>query len=159
MIPRRPSDPRELFTAVQQGQVDLVERLLAADATLVHARDADGATALHHAAFHGQKEIAQLLIACGADVNARDGEHDATPAGWAIHYLRELGGLLAIEIEDVCHAITAHDVEWTTRLVRRHPALVHAVDRTGIPLAALARQSANEDIAALFRGSADDPLP
>ncbi|HEY6945312.1 MAG TPA: hypothetical protein VI431_09255 [Candidatus Acidoferrum sp.] len=62
-------------------------------------------------------------------MNARDGRFDATPSDWAIHYLRELGGLLAVEIEDVLHAIRTHDAAWAHRLVKRHPALINAVDR------------------------------
>jgi len=37
-----------------------------------------GWTALHHAAFKGQKEVAELLIDKGADVNAKD-KNGGTP--------------------------------------------------------------------------------
>jgi hypothetical protein len=37
-----------------------------------------------------------FLHESAADINARDDRFDATPAGWAIEYLRGLGGLLAI---------------------------------------------------------------
>ena len=147
------SDEAEFFRAVEAGDADRVGQLVAVRATLVHARDATGATALHHAAFHGHRQIVELLVATGADVNARDGEHDATPSGWAVHYLRELGGLLAIEIEDVRFAIERRDVVWASRLVARHPALIHAVDRDGIPLASHARASGDAEIAALFARS------
>ena len=42
-----------------------------------------GETALHEAAMNGEREIAEILLAAGADPNARDIEFDATPAGWA----------------------------------------------------------------------------
>jgi len=42
-------------------------------------------TALHWAGFHGDVEIAKLLLASGAPLEARDGQYDATPLGWAMH--------------------------------------------------------------------------
>lgn len=91
-----------------------------------------------------------LLCASGAELNARDGRFDATPSGWAIHYLRELGGLLAIEIDDVLHAIHTRDVRWVRRLITRHPSLTGATDARGKPLAAHARESGDPEIAHLF---------
>ena len=88
-----------------------------------------------------------------ADLNARDSQHNATPSGWAIHYLREMGGLLAIEIEDVLFAIRRRDVDWVRRLVTRHPALIDAKDLNGTPLATHARDSGDPEIAAVFDSS------
>jgi ankyrin repeat protein len=123
---------------------------LRAHPELARARDADGATALHHAAFNAHRALVGALLDAGADLNARDATHDATPSGWAIHYLRELGGLLTIEIEDVLYAIRTRDVAWTRRLVTRHPALIAATDLQGTPLAAHARESGDAAIAELF---------
>ena len=75
---------------------------------------------------------------------------DATPSGWATHYLRELGGLLAIEIEDVLHAIRTRDAQWVERLVTRHPALTMSTDVSGKPLADHAHDSGVPAIARLF---------
>src|SRR5689334_4475661 len=140
----------ELFKAVEAGDSTRVGSLLASYTDLAGARDSGGATALHHAALHGHQAIVDLLLAAGADVNARDGRHHATPAGWAIEYLRERGGLLAFEIEDVLHAIRTHDRSWARRLVTRHPALSGAVDREGKRLADHARECGDPDIARLF---------
>ena len=140
----------ELFDAVTSGDVERVRAVLAVRPEIVNARDDDGATALHHAAFLGHREIVWVLAASGADVNARDGKHDATPAGWAMHQLRELGGLLAIEIDDALFAIRSRDSEWTRRLVTRHPALLAARDAAGKPLAEHARESGDPSIIALF---------
>ncbi len=55
-----------------------------------------GVTALHQAASDGDLELAELLLALGADPNARDGEHHATPMGWADYtHETELVALLA----------------------------------------------------------------
>ena len=43
----------------------------------------DGATALHLAAFDGNAEVVQTLLAHGADPSLRDEVYDGMPAGWA----------------------------------------------------------------------------
>ena len=48
--------------------------------TDVNAKNDGGYTPLHYAAFNGHKEIAELLIAKGADVNAKDGIGGKTTA-------------------------------------------------------------------------------
>jgi ankyrin repeat protein len=143
-------DVAQFFRAAESGEIERVRGLVDAEPDLVRARDIEGATALHHAAFHGHRDIVALLCARGADMNARDARFDATPSGWAIHYLRELGGLLAIEIEDVLHAIQTRDTPWAKRLVTRHPALTTATDVEGRSLAEYARASGEPTIARLF---------
>jgi hypothetical protein len=138
------------FSAVERGDLDAVRALIAAEPRLVAARDATGATALHIAAFHGHRAIVEALHAAGAELDARDGTHGATPAGWAIHYLRERGALLAIEIEDALFAIRRGDVELLERLVARHPSLVDAVDRAGTPLATHAAAAPDPAIGRVF---------
>jgi ankyrin repeat protein len=147
------SEATQLFEAVVSGDADRVRDLLAAYPGIVDARDGDGATPLHFAAFLGHREIVALLAAGGADLNARDTKHDATPAGWAIHQMRELGGLLAIEIEDALFAIRSRDVTWARRLVTRHPALLRARDAGGKSLVEHAMESGDSAIAALFARS------
>src|SRR5260370_41417727 len=146
-------DVSQFFRAAESGDIERVRELVDAEPDLVRARDIEGATALHHAAFHGHRDIVALLCGRGADVNARDARFDATPSGWAIHYLRELGGVLAIEIEDVLHAIRTRDTPWVRRLVERHPALINAADAQGKPLATHARESGDAAIASLFVSS------
>lgn len=63
------------------GCVDLLEQLLDTDAGLVRAKGGDGCTPLH---FARNVATASLLIERGADLNARDDDHDSTPAQWLI---------------------------------------------------------------------------
>lgn len=140
----------ELIEAVQQGDADRVATLLDANDALAHQRDKTGATPLHYAALGGQREIARLLIERGADINSPDGEHGATPAGWAIEYLRELGGHLGIELDDLAYAIAQEDVRWVARFLKRFPMLRQALHKDGTPFRQLAQESGNEEIAALF---------
>lgn len=143
-------DTTQFFRAIDAGDVEQVQRLLDEHPTLARARDEDGATALHHAAFNGHRALVALLCDRGADINARDGAHGATPSGWAMHSLRERGGLLAVEIDDALYAIQTRDATWARRLITRHPALVTATDTHGKSLAEHARDSGDAVIAGLF---------
>ena len=61
-----------------------------------NARDADGATALHHAAWSGDLTLIRQLLDAGADPALRDARFDATPQGWAQHaYQDEAADLLS----------------------------------------------------------------
>jgi ankyrin repeat protein len=127
-----------------------VSEVVATDPGTASLRDDQGATALHYATLSGHREIAELLLESGADINARDDQFDATPAGWAIEYLRERGGLLAMEIEDVLFAIRENDVRWVRRFLTRLPALAKARDAQGRALSEHAARSGNNEIAQLF---------
>ena len=138
------------IAAIERDDITEVRKLLATHPELATARDETGATGLHYAAFNANGEIIDALIAAGADVNARDGRHGATPAGWAAHTMRERGGLLAIEIEDVRFAIERGDADWVDRLVTRHPALRDARDREGKSLRQHAEGSSSPRIRQIF---------
>lgn len=62
----------QLITAAGSGDTETVERLLDEGAS-VHARDADGRTALVAAAYGNHLGAAEVLVRAGADVNAKDG--------------------------------------------------------------------------------------
>lgn len=73
-----------MMAAVDFGHHDLVRWLLEQGANVnARAANGSGATALHSAAWNGDLPMVRLLVAAGADVFARDLEHDNTPAGWA----------------------------------------------------------------------------
>ncbi len=62
----------DIFATAYLDAPDRAVTLLKADPTLSRATDADGRTALHHAAEAGALAVAALLTTYGADVNARD---------------------------------------------------------------------------------------
>jgi ankyrin repeat protein len=68
--------------AAKDGDVDTVRELLAADPALVGAVDVHRKTPLHLAAEHDHPEIAELLIAAGAELEAWT-TWGATPLEWA----------------------------------------------------------------------------
>jgi ankyrin repeat protein len=66
------------------ARLDMLERLrelIAADAALVHARGPDGQTPLHYAATVA---IAEYLLDHGALIDARDVDHESTPAQYML---------------------------------------------------------------------------
>jgi uncharacterized protein len=71
------SDTKSFFDAVRLGDLSKVESLLQADCTLVSARDASGVSPVLAATYSGRREIRDLLLARGAQLEI----HDAAAAG------------------------------------------------------------------------------
>lgn len=67
----------DIHAAARLGMIDRVRELLTADPSLVQARGGDGQLPLHFAAT---VEIAALLLDRGADIDARDIDHESTAA-------------------------------------------------------------------------------
>ena len=112
---------------------DLLGGLLDEDPTRVHERGGDGQTPLH---FARSREVVDLLLDCGADVDARDIDHRSTPAQWMLE--RRRGGgrydLASYLVErgaatDVFLAAALGLTDRLDELVRADPALLQL--RTG----------------------------
>jgi ankyrin repeat protein len=71
----------DIHAAARLGMLDRVREWLASDGTLIHARGGDGQTPLH---FASTVEIAACLLDCGAAIDARDVDHESTPAQYMI---------------------------------------------------------------------------
>jgi ankyrin repeat protein len=67
----------DVHAAARLGLLDRLHELVAADPALVHARGGDGQTPLH---FTGTIGVAGFLLEHGADIDARDLDHESTPA-------------------------------------------------------------------------------
>lgn len=64
-------DPiKGLLTAVEQGDLLLVQQFIEQDKTLLNARDSDGYTALHRSASGNHLKICEYLLESGADIHA-----------------------------------------------------------------------------------------
>lgn len=148
---RAMTDLNALTNAVRQGDIEQARTILDENRELVHQRDESGATPLHYATFHGHRLMVQLLLDRGAEINKTDSQFGATPTGWAIEYLRERGGFLAIELNDLAYAMEHGDVRWVARFLQRFPALRQGSDIKGKPFRQLAEESGNPEITALFR--------
>jgi PhnB protein len=143
-----------LIEAIEQGDLGSVRAILDAKGEIVNQCDESGAAPLHYATLNGHRQIVRLLLERGAEINIADSQFGATPTGWAIEYLREMGGYLGIELNDLAYAIQLGDLRWVTRFLERFPALRLASDKNGRPFQQLARESGNREIAKLF-GSED----
>jgi hypothetical protein len=82
-FPRIYADPTEILRAAYKGDLEKTRLLLKHNPDLVSVKSAEGSTALHYAASHGYVEIARLLLANGANVNAMTGK-GTTPLQYAV---------------------------------------------------------------------------
>jgi ankyrin repeat protein len=67
--------------AAHLDRPDLLAPMLAADRKRVNERGGDGQTPLH---FARSRAVVDLLLSAGADIDARDLDHRATPAEWML---------------------------------------------------------------------------
>jgi ankyrin repeat protein len=71
----------DIHAAARLGLFDRVRELIERDPSLVHARGGDGQTPLH---FAKTIEIAAYLLDHGADIDAKDIDHESTPAQYML---------------------------------------------------------------------------
>ena len=119
--------PRGIWRAADQGNIEAVKKHLDAGVG-IHVLDKKyGFAPLHYAADGGHKEIVELLLAKGADVNQRD-KIGKTPTYWAMRYgrkevtaiLRKHGGKTEIELApktSIWNAVVANNVEFVKELL------------------------------------------
>jgi ankyrin repeat protein len=81
----------DIHAAARLGMMDRVRELIGSDPALVHARGGDGQTALH---FANSIEIAEFLLEHGAEIDARDIDHESTPAQWMIRERQQVAAYL-----------------------------------------------------------------
>ena len=72
-----------IHTAAEDNDVATIESELARDSDLVSTRDAKGGTPLHRAAAAGAKDSIDVLVAAGAQIDARHAEGSADERGYA----------------------------------------------------------------------------
>jgi ankyrin repeat protein len=79
-----PADWRRLPDAAQDNNTAAVRCMLSAGWP-ADVRGQHNATALHWAGFHGNAEMARVLLEHGAPVNLKGDDYDGTPLDWALH--------------------------------------------------------------------------
>jgi hypothetical protein len=107
----------DVFAAAHLGRFERVRELVDRDPSLVHARGGDGKTPLHCART---VDIARCLIGRGADVNARDVDHESTPAQYLVREAPEVTRLL-VELGawcDIFIAVGLRDAALVERCLR-----------------------------------------
>jgi ankyrin repeat protein len=144
------SNLQALIEAIRLGNEQETKSILEKNAALANQYDETGATPLHYATLNGHQSIVRMLIERGALVNSADKKFGATPTGWAIEYLRELGGHLGIELEYLRYAIQQGDTKWVSRFLQRFPGLREANYKDGKSFRDIAMESGNPEIINLF---------
>jgi hypothetical protein len=76
----------EIHDAARAGNLEKIKALLKENPDLVFSKDNQSLTPLHKAAFHGHKDVADFLLASGAEVNATNA------AGWTPLHLAAIKG-------------------------------------------------------------------
>jgi len=105
----------DVHAATGLGLRDRLDALVSAEPTLVHARGGDGQTPLHVAPT---VEIAAYLLDHGADIDARDIDHESTPAQYMVRDRQAVARYLISRdaTTDILMAAALGDLE----LVKRH---------------------------------------
>jgi ankyrin repeat protein len=114
----------DAHAAARLGRMVTLRELVAAGPSVVHARGGDGQTPLH---FASTVEVATFLLASGADIDARDVDHESTPAQYMLrvdqrrHFPNDRQDVARYLVSRGCHtdilmAAALGDVD----LARRH---------------------------------------
>jgi ankyrin repeat protein len=80
----RPAELRKLPDAARDGNLYALGQMLAAGWPL-DARGDDGGTALHWAAWHGNREMVKEILRYQPELEVRGDQHNMTALGWLIH--------------------------------------------------------------------------
>ena len=123
-----------LMIAAERGDLETLKRLLAAGGGEINAGDAQGLTALAHAARSGRAAAVSALVDAGARVDVQD------RAGWS-----PLG-----------HAVVAGQLE-VVRLLLKAGANPRATQGNGRPLLLLAAESKRADAVSILAHADADP--
>ncbi|HEY7305121.1 MAG TPA: ankyrin repeat domain-containing protein [Bryobacteraceae bacterium] len=118
-----------IHAAAAFGFTDHLANLLRGDPSLVHAKGGDGCTPLH---FARDLPTAHILLEHGAEIEARDEDHNSTPAQWRIGKAPEVSRYLLDRgsSPDIFLAAALGDVELTSTLISKDPSCVaHRIGR------------------------------
>ena len=110
--------------AARLGMTDKLRALITAEPNLVHARGGDGQTPLH---FSATVDIAGLLLQHGADIDARDIDHESTPAQWMLRERQDVARYLVHRgcKTDILMAAALGDAELVRKHLEAEPGSIH----------------------------------
>jgi ankyrin repeat protein len=114
----------DVHAAARLGMLDRLRELITANPELVHARGGDGQTALH---FASTVEIAEYLLNHGADINARDVDHESTPAQYMVRDRQEVARYLVQRDcqTDILMATALGDEPLVRKHLEMDPSCIH----------------------------------
>jgi ankyrin repeat protein len=123
------SADQAVHEAARAGLTDKLAEMLTMDPSLIDAKGMDARTPLHCA---GTVEVAALLLDRGARIDARDEDHDSTPAQWLIGEAPEVARFLVDRgaKADIFLAAALGDQTLAERLVAENPpCLSHRIGK------------------------------
>jgi len=111
-------------SAAQLGRLDALKALVASDPSAVHLRRGDGQTPLHVAPT---VEVAEFLLDHGADIDARDVDHESTPAQYLVRSHPDVARFLVARgaQTDILLASALGDLERVRRFLDADPSSIH----------------------------------
>jgi len=80
-----------VHAAARLGMFETLRKLIEEDPERVHERGGDGQTPLH---FASTVEIAEFLLSHGADIDARDVDHESTPEQYMVRTRQDVARYL-----------------------------------------------------------------
>jgi len=163
---RLSDDPRvaaeqALAAAALCGQTEVAGWLIDRGVDL-DAGPRSGETPLHYAAWANQRQMAELLLARGANPNLPDGRFHAAAWGWAGHHGHAELRDFILETASETHlfaAVAAGRLERVEALLRAHPEQVNEWTFWTTPLDLAAGQGRVDLIQALLAAGANPNLP
>jgi uncharacterized protein len=156
------------FEAAAAGQIDSVRSSLRNDPSLIRSYSHDGFTLLHLAAFFGQRELAELFLANGADINAvsknQTFARNVTPLHSALASRRAAVAILLIEkgadvkVRDAegntpLHSAAFHGDVPLVQLLLAKGAEINSPNSAGSTPLALASQNKQQETINMLRNS------
>ncbi len=122
----------DAHSAARLGIMPKLRELVAANADVVHARGGDGQMPLH---FASTVEVANFLLENGAEIDARDVDHESTPAQYMLrvdqrrHYPKDRQDVARYLVSIGCHtdillAAALGDINLVRWHLDRDPACV-----------------------------------
>lgn len=113
----------DAHAAARLGMIDRLRELVSAKPELVHARGGDGKTPLHCAA---SIEIAEYLVDRGANIDARDVDHESTPAMYMVRDRQDIARWLIGRgcQTDILMTTAVGDIDRVRRHIQTDPSSV-----------------------------------
>jgi len=113
----------DVHAAARLGMLDELKAMISADPALVQARGGDGQTPLH---FAQSIEAAEYLLAHGADIDARDVDHESTPAQYMVRGRQDVARYLVQRgcRADILMAAALGDTDLVRKYLDSDPASI-----------------------------------
>ena len=126
----------DVWSAAELGKLKQLEAMIAAQPECVHAQGPDGKTPLHCA---GNINVAKSLLLAGAHIDARDIDHESTPAQYLVSSRPDVVRFLVEQgcRTDIMLATALGDATLVEHILAEYPSSIRTtIDRHWFPTSA-----------------------